>query len=102
MVWVTIEEVAVQAYVVHSLNGPVGPLLKREIQEVPEGLGDDLPDRLARVERGVGVLKYVLDPLQHRLWPLPRAGGKANAIEDQLAGPVAVQARDAPGQGRFA
>src|SRR5579875_1767964 len=55
-------EARVERHVRQNLPDSRRALLERQLGEVPELLGDDLPDGLPRVQRGVGVLEDVLDP----------------------------------------
>ena len=89
----------------HTLEGrrdAVRELPVLEVEEEAQRLADDLPDRLARVERVVRALEDVLEIPPRALVAVACAPRKELAVERDLAGEVAVQARDAAGQRRLA
>src|SRR5207245_9408422 len=81
-------------------RGAVLDLALVEVEEQAQGLADDLPDRLARVERAVRALEHVLQLAPRLAVARPGAGRKGAVAQGDLAGEAAVEPRDAAGEGR--
>src|SRR5215831_8609785 len=61
LAWVIVIEVARKSDALHHLLDLAAPSVRSRHTLHAQGQGDDGPDRLARVERGIGVLKNGLD-----------------------------------------
>src|ERR1700747_1365365 len=76
----------------------VGAKTEEQAQRPCHGVAD----RAARVERGIGVLEYVLNAPSRLLLPLADAARQQPVAELNLLGVVGMQAGDAASQRRLA